>query len=257
MTIEHPGSTGRGAPPIEPYYQDEWATIYHGDARDVVPALGACADLVVTDPPYSLSVEQDHANLPGRGLRTLNFFAGDQDWDAMTATVLDVLALATMPERVCSVYVWCGHRQFGPIVQSLESSGWRTRFLVWAKKCPVPAPPGVGWNSGAELCVYGFRSGRVWTWETGSEPRSNVITTDSYRHGQPGKVDHPTQKRPVLMSLPIESSSLPEHVVLDPFMGSGTTLIAARQLGRRSIGIEIEERYCEVAVKRLAQGVLL
>lgn len=174
----------------------------------------------------------------------------------MTRLVLDGVRAAVLPEQCRSAYVWCGHRQFGSLVEWFESNGWRTRFLVWSKRCPVPAPPGVGWNSGAELCVYAFRPGRVWAWETGKEPRSNVITTDSYRHGQPGKVDHPTQKRPVLMSLPIESSSERGMTVLDPFMGSGTTLVAARSLGRKSIGIEIEERYCEIAAKRLAQEVL-
>ena len=241
-------------PRPEPYYSDDLVTLYHGVAAEIPPFLDLEADLVVTDPPYSLSLAGgDHQNRPGKGTRRLDFFDGDDDWSATTAMVLDTLDAAAS-DSVRAAYIWCGHRQFGPIVAHIEAAGWQTRFLVWNKKCPVPAPPGVGWNSGAELCVYAFRPGRKWTWETGKEPRSNVITTDSYRHGQPGKVDHPTQKRLILMSLPIESSSEPGDLILDPFVGSGTTLVAAKQLGRRAVGVEREERFCEIAARRLSQG---
>ena len=84
----------------------------------------------------------------------------------------------------------------------------------------------------------------------------NVIEADSYRHGQPGKVDHPTQKPLPTASIPIRYSTDPGDLVLDPFMGSGTTLRAAKDLGRRAIGIELSERYCEVAANRMAQEVL-
>jgi site-specific DNA-methyltransferase (adenine-specific) len=208
---------------------------------------------VMADPPYSLSMSQDHENLPGRGTRRLNFFNGDQDWATMTAGVVDRLTLAAA--QTSALYAWCGHRQFGPIVEAFEADGWKTRFLIWRKDCPVPAPPGVGWDSAAELCVYAFRDGRKWTPPTGTKC-PNVITADSYRHGQPGKVDHPTQKPLETASFPILYSTDPGDTVLDPFMGSGTTLRAAKDIGRRAIGIEIEERFCEIAAKRCAQEVL-
>ena len=235
-----------------PYYQDDHCTIYHGDCREILPTL-APVDLVMADPPYSLSVESNHENRRGKGTRRLDFFEGDQDWAAMTSAVVDRIAMASV--LAPAIYVWCGHRQFGPIVDDLESRGWRTRFLVWRKACPVPAPPGVGWDSAAELCVYGFRNGRKWTPPTGTKV-PNVIDADSYRHGQPGKVDHPTQKPTQTATIPIAFSTHAGDTVLDPFMGSGTTLRAAKDLGRKAIGIEIEERYCEIAAKRLGQEVL-
>ena len=237
-----------------PYYQQDGITIYHGDCLQILPHI-AIADLVVTDPPYSISHAGASASAKrpnGKGTTSKAFFPGDDDWSAMTGLVMDRLAIVA---GTPSVYVWCGHRQFGPIVEWMESEQYTTRPLVWQKACPVPAPPGVGWDSAVELCVYGFRRGRVWTPPTGTKC-PNFIVADSYRHGQPGKVDHPTQKPMSTAALLIERSSLPGDLVLDPFMGSGTTLRAAKDLGRRAIGIEIEEKYCEIAVGRLAQGVL-
>ncbi len=237
---------------MKPYYEDGSVTIYHGDCRDVLPALGPI-DLVLTDPPYSLSVDSDHENRPGKGTRRLNFFAGDQDWSRMTAGVVERVMLAT--SSCAAAYVWCGHRQFGALVNAFESAGWRTRFLVWRKECPVPAPPGVGWDSAAELCVYAFRKGRKWLPPTGTKC-PNVLDDDAYRFGQPGKVDHPTQK-PFGTTYPlIENSTAIGDLILDPFMGSDTTLRAAKDLGRRAIGIEIEEKYCEIAAERCRQEVL-
>lgn len=234
---------------VEPYYADDAVTLYHADCADVLPMLGG-VDLVLTDPPYSLSVASDHENKPGRGTRRLNFFEGDTNWTAMTGAIVERVVASS--QKASAAYVWCGHRQFGALVDALERQGFLTRFLVWRKSCPVPAPPGVGWDSAAELCVYAFREGRKWMPPTGTKV-PNVIDADSYRHGQPGKQDHPTQKPVPTASLPILYSTAPGDVVLDPFVGSGTTLRAAKDLGRRAIGIEINERYCDVAARRCAQ----
>jgi site-specific DNA-methyltransferase (adenine-specific) len=237
---------------VTPYYEDGAVTIYHGDCREILPTLGP-VDLLLTDPPYSLSVRVDHENRRGRGTRRLNFFDGDMDWATMTAAVVERVMLAA--DLAPAAYVWCGHRQFGPLTEAFEDAGWKTRFLIWRKLCPVPAPPGVGWDSAAELCVYAFREGRQWTPATGTKC-PNVIDADSYRHGQPGKLDHPTQKPPATAALPMLYSTRQDDVVLDPFMGSGTTLRSAKDHGRRAIGIELEERYCEIAASRLAQEVM-
>lgn len=237
---------------MTPYYDEDGITIYHCDCLDVLGSLDPVA-LLLTDPPYSLSVGQDHERLAGKGARRLDFFDGDRDWVAMTDYVVERVAKAAALSN--AAYVWCGHRQFGPLIERFEVEGWATRFLVWRKKCPAPAPPGVGWESAVELCVYAFRAGRKWTPPTGTKC-PNVIDADSYRHGQPGKVAHPTQKPLATAGIPLQFSTDIGDVVLDPFMGSGTTLRVAKDLGRRAIGIEVEERYCEIAAKRLGQGVL-
>jgi site-specific DNA-methyltransferase (adenine-specific) len=242
---------------MSPYYQDEFATIYHGDCRDVMSYIGA-VDLVLTDPPYAVSVAGS-GRWETRYGRTndLDFFDGDCDWKEMTKTVCDAMLLATSKlTEFGSVYAWVGHRQFGPLIQQFESDGWKTRFLVWSKSCPVPPAPGSGYPSAAELCLYAYRNGRTWTAKSLKDvPKSNVLIADSFRYGQLGKVDHPTQKPIAVIEPLIRLSSKLGGTVLDCFSGSGTTLVAAKQLGRKSVGIELEERYCEIAANRLAHTV--
>ncbi len=240
---------------MNPYYDHAGITIYHGDCREVLPGLGM-ADLVLTDPPYSVSVAGcSHKGLAGKGTRSLDFFDGDSDWEHMTSVVVEsVAASLKCATPHSSVYVWCGHRQMGGIVAALESDGYKTRPFVWVKKCPPPSPPRSGYSASVELCVYGYRGGR--TWNGGVIGPPSHVVADSYRHGQPGKVDHPTQKPLSLIGGQVEISTNAGDTVLDPFMGSGTTLRAAKDLGRKAIGIEIEEKYCEIAARRLSQEVL-
>jgi site-specific DNA-methyltransferase (adenine-specific) len=243
---------------VTPYFEDPAGiVIYHGDCRDILPQLGP-VDHVITDPPYAVSNEgMWHIGRPGKGKRRFDFFPGDTDWAGMVETVIEAakLTLDKIGPRG-SAYWWVGHREFGPLVKLFEDAGWKTRFCVWAKAVTSPPPPGSGWPSGAELCVYAFRSGRVWNHTGTNMPPNNVFIADSLRHGQPGKVDHPTQKPEAVIKPLITASTRPGETILDPFMGSGTTLVACKRLGRKAIGIEIEEKYCEVAAKRLSQGAL-
>lgn len=222
-----------------------------GDCLEILPTLGK-VDAVVTDPPYSVSLagaSGSFTRLNRKGTRSLSFFAGDTDWPAMTAKVVERIA-ASADLGALSIYCWCGHRQFGPLTDMLEDRGYSTRFLVWRKKCPAPAPPRSGWQSGAELCLYAYKAGRHF--EDGLY--NNVIEADSYRFGQPGKVDHPTQKPLVTMAEPIKVSTTASAVVLDPFMGSGTTGVACVKLGRSFTGIEIDEGYFDIACERIRKA---
>ena len=227
------------------------AVLYLGDCMDVLPTLGK-VDAVITDPPYSISLAGASASftrLGNKGTRALAFFEGDTDWTAMTALVLERISAALVLGPL-SVYCWCGHRQFGPITDLLEDAGYSTRFLVWRKKCPAPAPPRSGWQSGAELCVYGYKPGRHFA----DGMFNNVIDSDSFRFGQPGKVDHPTQKPLQTIDPLVTVSTLPGSLILDPFMGSGTTGVAAVNLGRSFIGIEREPAYFDIACRRIEQA---
>ena len=223
------------------------ATLYCGDCRDILPTLGK-VDAVIGDPPYSVSVAGAKViSQPGKGVRNLDFFAGDTDWAAMTGLVVDAYSLAIASEPK-TVIAWCGHRQIGPLTAMLEERGYSTRLLFWSKRCPPPSAPGAGFAQSVEQAVYGYLPGRSWN---GGQYDFNRFEADSYRFGQPGKVDHPTQKPLNLMKWNVDKLTDVDQTIQDPFMGSGTTGVAAVKMGRDFIGIEREPKYFDIACKRI------
>jgi site-specific DNA-methyltransferase (adenine-specific) len=206
---------------VKPYYEHGGITIYHGDCREVLPSLAdQSVDAVLTDPPYGVALA-DWDRLPVQ-------WELDQMLRASKGTVAlfgaarpdcigVVLSLTPQAERV---YVW--HLGFGRT--NSEGAFWHWQPLyVWRRKMLR------GLGSDVLRCVTQF---------------------DDF-----GSV-HPAQKPVELMARLVRGATAPSGIVLDPFMGSGTTLRAAKDLGRRAIGIEIEERYCELAARRLAQECL-
>lgn len=199
---------------MTPYYDHGGITIYHGDARELLPNLGA--DLLVTDPPYGINFAAQPTKWQRRAGKA------PEHWDSAAANWL-----VEYVGRFAAACIWGGN--YLPLP---PSRGW----LIWLKP---DAPPSM---AGAELA-----------WTTND---ANVrVLSQSISATNHERVGHPTQKPLRVMAWTLES--MPAGSVVDPFMGSGTTLRAAKNAGRRAIGIELEERYCEIAAKRLAQEVLL
>jgi site-specific DNA-methyltransferase (adenine-specific) len=222
--------------------------LIQGDCLAVMPTLGR-VDAVLTDPPYSVSFA-GQKNVSPQGTRNFDFFKGDDDWQAMTAQVKSAVGLAAelSPKTLVA---WCGHRQIGAIVDEVEGRGFSTRMLYWRKLCPPPSAPGAGFASAVEQAVYAYTSGRPWN---GGQYEANVFAADNYRHGQPGKVAHPTQKPISLIEWNVKLLTNPGDTVLDCFMGSGTTGVACVNLGRSFIGIELDPGYFDIAVKRITDA---
>lgn len=223
------------------------ACLYCGDCREILPTLGN-VDAVVTDPPYGM-VEKFGVQKSGKGgRRTLQF-----DWDLpdVTASVLDALSLTWL---LCAdragAFVFCGFDQIGRVAAGMRAAGFRAKAAVWIKKYPPPALRGNWWPSAFELACYGYRRGAYF--DDRNPRRNNVFVADSYRHGQPGKVAHPTQKPLGLVSHIVASIVPPGGTCLDPFMGSGTAGIACAEHGRKFIGIEIDPQYFAAACKRIS-----
>jgi site-specific DNA-methyltransferase (adenine-specific) len=218
---------------MKPYYQDDAVTIYHGDCREILPLE---ADLLLTDPPYG------EVNRASGGLRSLDKGVAD------TKTLEnDELAALLVEVPATSVYIWCGTEQVSDLRRVFVDAGFTTRLAIWEKSNPSPMNGEHLWLSGLEACVFARRSGAAF-----NEHCRNPI----WRGSSAPANEHTTPKPLWLMKRLVAASSDPGQTVLDPFMGSGTTLRAAKDLGRKAIGIELEERYCENAAERCAQEVL-
>lgn len=220
--------------------------LIHGDCLDVMRTMDAASvDAVVTDPPYGISVDGAVSSGP-MGSRNMDFFKND----TREAPIEPLREAIRLLKRPGSFFAFCGHGQFGAIVAILESAGMETKPFAWVKSCPVPAAPGMRWTSGFELAVYAFDYGSYFR-PDGAGLRPNVYVGDSYRHGQPGKVAHPTQKPIALMREIVGRLARPGAVVLDPFTGSGSTGVAAIEEGCSFVGIEREAEYVAIAEARL------
>ena len=223
------------------------ATLHHGDCRDILPNVRG--DVVLTDPPYGVSIAGSTFKRPnGQGTRRLDLLKNDSDWNAMEDLAVNALSKA-IESKPLTVLCWCGHRQIGVLVKLLELKRYKTKLLFWHKFYPPPAPLNTGFASSVECCLYGYRPGFIFN---GGICEHNVFECDNYRHGQPGKVDHPTQKPLQLIKWQVGLLTKPTDVVLDPFMGSGTTGVACAELGRPFIGIELEQKYFDIACERIA-----
>jgi site-specific DNA-methyltransferase (adenine-specific) len=197
---------------VEPYYQDSWATIYHGDCQSIMPQIGYC-EVIFTDPPYGIKF----ASRPTKWQRLAGNEA--QGWDD-DAPDLGHILTADLP--TC---IWGGNYYNLPV-----SRGW----LVWIKP---DAPPSIGTS---ELA-----------WTNIDCTTRHIIHSISATNGE--RIGHPTQKPLRVTSWAL--SQMPDGTVMDPYMGSGTTLRVCKDRNRRAIGIEINEKYCEMAASRLEQEV--
>jgi DNA modification methylase len=209
---------------MKPYYQDDKCTIYLGDCREILPTIGTF-DLLLTDPPYGINAG-DQRRQKSRTKLALAKDYGVNDWDK--SPVPDwTLSLA---REICSKQIIFG----GNYYALPPSRCW----FVWDKE-----------NSGdfadCEL---------AWTNLDKSVRLKKHLWNGMIRKGQEQRF-HPTQKPLEVMSWALGHAG-EVKTVLDPWMGSGTTLRACKDVGIKCVGIEREEKYCEIAVQRLAQECL-
>lgn len=216
---------------MKPYYQDDAVTLYHGDCREITEWLNA--DVLVTDPPYGIAWPAGRLDSDRKARESaVQSIVGDEDTTARD-TVLEMWG--ARPSVV-----------FGTWRKPLRQRP--NHRLIWHKAGRHPGvSPHPFFPNDEEIWL----SGSGWV----GSPTPTVLTTSEQRSMEPSRVGHPTPKPIGLMEQLIGKT--PPGLIADPFAGSGSTLLAARNLGRQAIGVELEERYCEVIAKRLAQGVLL
>lgn len=217
-----------------------------GDSLEILPLLGK-VDAVVTDPPYGI-IPQFGVQNKKNGVRNLQFA-----WDGVHVNDTVIAALAAAGGLAQSFFTFCGTSQVS-LIEAALTGEFTVKPAVWIKACPPPAMPGNWWPSGFEYALYGYRPGAPFA-DTDTS-RSNVFYSDTYRHGirADEKVAHPTQKWLPLIERIVRSVVPPDGTALDVFMGSGTTGVACVKLGRKFIGIEIDEGYFTIACDRIRKA---
>jgi site-specific DNA-methyltransferase (adenine-specific)/modification methylase len=224
---------------MKPYYSHGGIQIFCGDCREVLPTLGK-VDLVLTDPPYGMRLNTDFSGMKSR------LFKGKTGGNYHESVIGDDVDFDPRPILCLTLNVkeqfWFGADYYCKRIPDIEKGSW----LVWDKRLSESADK--MWGSGFELI-----------WSKKARKRDIIRCKWAGIFGIE-KQDikerlHPTQKPIALISRLIQM--VPDaQIILDPFMGSGTTLVAAKELGRKAIGVEIEEKYAEIAVRRLSQEVL-
>jgi site-specific DNA-methyltransferase (adenine-specific) len=214
----------------EPYFQNELVTLYNGDCLELTEWLSA--DVLVTDPPYGIA----HRQRKGGYYGTWNYQEIRHSVANDASTEIRDISLANWGNKPAMVFgSWKSPRP--------EGTNFR---LIWHKQGQAPGPSNQAFITQDEE-IYILGKGFIKT----APPMRSVIATQEARAVFVGQVGHPTPKPIGLMETLI--SRCPNGVIADPFAGSGATLLAARNLGRQAIGVELEEKYCELIANRLSQ----
>lgn len=217
---------------MDRYYSKDGIEIYHGDCREVLPHIPR-ADLLISDPPYASAAA---TVTTGRGKSTHG-----GNWGDMSLVSLMVEATLDAAQKPDQVIWMADHLGYAAIVPTFFRRYQTVQGLVWDKDC---LGMGAHFRRQTEFAVYARRTDAPYS--------VKKDLRDVFRLRPQRKTLHPAEKPVELFAYWL--SGLSAELTVDPYMGSATTLVAAKMLGRRCIGIEIEESYCEIAAKRLSQG---
>jgi site-specific DNA-methyltransferase (adenine-specific) len=244
---------------VKPYYERDGIAVYHADCFDVLPTLEG-VDAFVTDPPYSsggafrgdrmTSTLSKYVSSDSTQQQRGIAFSGDNRDQRSFGTWAALWLMAAY--RACrpgaSIAVFSDWRQLPTMSDALQAGGWVWRGVgAWSKKYGRPR---LGGFSGAcEFLLWGTH---------GPLEVSDVAPCGAFECAAPpvAKREHITEKPEPVMAWALENVR-GGALVVDPFAGSGSTLVAAQARGLRAIGIEVDERYCEVAARRLSERLPL
>ena len=236
---------------MKPYYQDDYVTIYHGDCREILPQLpDKSVDLVLSDPPY-VGLESKTVIMPIGGVgkhykvtKTVgDIWGADFDWIKLT---INKASLGLM--------IFCSYHTVALIPHLVGVKP--IALITWYKRNAPPARLNVPHFTTEFIWAFSLQSGLNWhnieTFYDIPKLATGCMASKERFVDKDGSAIHPTQKPEALISALLK---VEPRTILDPFLGLGTTAYCAKKLNRKCIGIEIEEKYCEIAANRCRQMV--
>jgi site-specific DNA-methyltransferase (adenine-specific) len=228
----------------EPYYQDDYVTLYHGDCLEVLPQIASgSAHGVITDPPYILQAgsSSTRGSKTGGWADMMNASLFYTSWYREAARIL---------KHTGSLWTFGNWRSIPVMMRAAIDAGLpTTSLMVWDKMCIGTGGP-QQLRSQHEVCMVMAKEG----FKQPNRSQGDVLQVQAPLSKPTG---HPAEKPEALMEKVIELAAIPTSgTIVDPFAGSGTTLVSAKKMGLQAIGVEAEERWCEVAARRLSQEVL-
>lgn len=238
-----------------PYYRDDRVTIYHGDALTVLSQLDELVDVVIADPPYcsggrtsadrttkSTSTKYRSSDAKGPMLE----FSGDtrdqHSYAHWSALWLAAALRLTRPGGVA--FTWSDWRQLAATTDAIQAGGWTWRGVVTWNKTKASRPVRGRFRLDSEFAVWG---------SNGALPVHAVVYPSSVVTAPPPKRRQHIAQKPEDVYSHLLTIAPPNGVVLDPYTGTGTALVAAVDAGHRAIGIELDEAYCEIAARRVLE----
>ena len=232
-------------------YESKNVKLYNRDSYQIIDELkksGITFSHIITDPPYNISQENNFSTMSSSKRKGLDFGEWDKNFDLFSW----IKPYTQLLDKDGSIIIFCSFRNISHIVESLESSGLIVKdILKWIKSNPMPRNINRRYVQDTEFAIWAVKEKSKWIFNKPEE--------ESYLRAQfeypvvAGKerTEHPTQKSLALMEKIITIHTNENDLIIDPFMGSGTTGVAALNLNRKFIGVEISEDYFNIAKKRI------
>lgn len=232
------------------FKKDEYIRLIHGDCLSVMKYLGTekiKVDAIITDPPYNISKPNNFSTMTSAKRQGVDFGDWDKDFDLFSwLKIADSLL-----KDGGNIVIFSSFLHVGEIAKFLESLGYSIKDLIrWIKPNPMPRNMSSRFVSDYEFAIWCVKGKKKWTFNNSS---GSYLRPEIRCPSPSGKerFGHPTQKPVRLMETLVKVLTNPEDVVLDPFMGSGSTGVACARQNRHFIGIELDEKYYDVAYKRI------
>ncbi len=226
--------------------------IYHANAFEIIKDFyqqDLKVDAIITDPPYNISVKNNFSTLKSAKRQGIDF----GEWDKNFKLLEWIKHYAPLVNPNCCMVIFCSYRFISYIADFLEENGFIVKdFIQWVKNNPMPRNINRRYVQDTEFALWAVKKKAKWVFnKPKNEKYLRPLILKSPVVGGLERVKHPTQKSLALMEKIISIHTNPNDIVLDPFMGSGTTGLACKNLERNFIGIESEKEYFQIAKERL------